>query len=55
MISIINNEQTPYIGLSTDLASFVPVQLANGTPFYEMDTGTLKFWDAENKQWVPET
>lgn len=54
MISIINNEQTPYIGLSADKATMSD-KLANGTPFFEMDTGELKFWDAENKKWVPES
>lgn len=54
MISIINNEQTPYIGLSTDLASMETTKLPNGTPYYEMDTGSLKFWDKENSKWVPE-
>lgn len=55
MVSIINNAQTPYIGLSTDKASITTDHLENGTPFFEMDTGKLKFWDAENEQWVPET
>lgn len=37
-----------FIGLSTDSK---PVDVPNASSFYEMDTGTYFFFDAENKVW----
>lgn len=41
-------------GLSTDdkptEADFP--NMKNGSSFFEMDTKKVKFWDAENSQWV---
>lgn len=48
-----------YRGLSTDTKPTVHVTptgkeegIPNGSTFYEMDTGDLYMWDAENSQWL---
>lgn len=38
-----------FIGLSTDTK---PLDVANTSSFYEMDTQTLFLFDAENKVWL---
>lgn len=40
-----------FIGLSTDQK---PVNVANASTFYEMDTKTLFLFDAENRVWLPQ-
>lgn len=37
-------------GLSTDVKP--SDNIANGSTFIEMDTGTLYFYDAENQEWL---
>jgi hypothetical protein len=42
-------------GLSTDTkpsVAFAGKTIANGSSFFEMDTQTVKFYDAENDVWV---
>ena len=42
-------------GLSTDTkptGTFAGKAIANGSSFFEMDTQTVKFYDAENDVWV---
>ena len=48
-----------YRGLSTDEKPTVHVNsigkeegIPNGSIFYEMDTGDIYMWDAENSQWL---
>lgn len=41
-----------YYGLSTD--DKPDVYVPNGSLFYEMDTGELAMYDAENKIWIPQ-
>lgn len=50
MISILNNLQTEYIGLSTDTKPEEGV--TNGSSFYEMDTGDTYYYDEENQEWI---
>lgn len=50
MVSIINLDMTPYIGLSSDTK---PTEnISNGSSFYEMDTGATYYYDADGEQWV---
>ena len=42
-------------GLSTDTkptGTYEGKKIANGSTFFEMDTQTVKFYDAENDVWV---
>ena len=46
-----NGLRADMYGLSTDTK---PVNVANASTFYEMDTKTLHMFDEENKVWLPQ-
>lgn len=52
MVSIVDTMQVNYIGLSTDTK---PGSAANGSSFYEMDSGTTYYYDEDGRQWVTAT
>ena len=48
MITPVGSQEIKLRGLSTDTK---PTNVANGSGFYEMDTGTYYLWDEENATW----
>ena len=46
--------QYDFEGLSTDTKPTLTEypNMRNGSSFLEMDTKKIKFWDADNEQWV---
>jgi hypothetical protein len=48
MISSSNNTMVSFRGLSTDTK---PTDVANGSRFLEIDTGTVYYFDEENAEW----
>ena len=48
--SVQNNYE--FRGLSTDAKPDASFGMANGSVFFEMDTGKAFMWDAEHKNWI---
>jgi hypothetical protein len=54
-ISKTNNDyEFDFMGLSTDTKPLIAdcPEMKNGSSFFEMDTKTIYFYDAENDAWV---
>lgn len=48
MITPVGSQEIKLRGLSTDTK---PTNVANGSGFYEMDTGKYYLWDEANETW----
>lgn len=52
---VFNERVLELIGLSTDekpIGEIDGEKIVNGSSFFEMDTGTLSMYDAENQRWI---
>lgn len=49
MVTPVGSGEVKFRGLSTDEK---PMNVANGSGFFEMDTGDYYMYDEENQQWL---
>lgn len=50
MVTVVNLDVAEYRGLSTDTKP--DGNVANGSSYYEMDTGATYYYDADSSQWT---